>query len=218
MDSVKIEAELRIPTGRHTLPREEVARLQRERLLRSMIACSAEQGYQETTIADIVSLAETSRTAFYEHFESKEACFLAAYEQMAGAYIEALVASGREAATWEEALDVGLSTYFEWFSERPEVAAAFLVEIRKVGPRALEARAEVLDRVTFRLRLLGDRARHEQPELPALEDIAYASIIVTADELAYDYVRRGQTQRLVELAEPVQYLARLIFTGAAPTR
>jgi AcrR family transcriptional regulator len=214
VDSVEIAPPLRIPPGRHTLPREEVGRLQRERLLRAVIACSARSGYQGTTIADIVGLAEVSRTAFYEQFESKEECFLAAYAEMAAAMRGAVVASGAEAASWREALDVGVAAYFRWFSERPEVARAFLVEIRVVGGQALEARRGVLDAMTRRVRLLGERARHEDPSLPELDDIAYASVIATTDELAHDHVRRGRTSELTELIAPSQRLARYIFAGA----
>src|SRR5947209_14808937 len=173
MDSIEIDAPLRIPLGRHSLPPAEVARLQRERLLRSVIACSAHNGYQSTTISDIVARAEVSRTAFYELFESKEDCFLEAYAQMAAAMREAVVSSGRDAAAWREALALGIATYFQWFSERPEVAAAFLVELRAVGGRALEARADVIAQMTQRMRLLGERARREEPTLPKLAGIAY---------------------------------------------
>jgi len=214
VDSIKIDEPLRIPAGRHTLPPEEVARLQRERLLRSVIACSAENGYQGTTIGDIVARAEVSRTAFYDQFESKEECFLDAYRQMAAAMRDAVVGSGLEVDTWREALDLGIATYFRWFSERPEVAAAFLVEIRVVGGRALEVRSRVIERMSERMRLLGERARREDPRLPELDDVAYASIIATTDELAHDYVRRGKAAELTELIEPSQRLARYIFKGS----
>ncbi|MFL5884624.1 MAG: TetR/AcrR family transcriptional regulator [Thermoleophilaceae bacterium] len=213
MDSVEIEAPLRIPAGRHALPPEEVGRLQRERLLRSVIACSARDGYQSTTIADIVARAEVSRTAFYEQFESKEECFLTAYAETSAAMREAVVQSGRDAPAWPQALDLGIATYFTWFSERPEVAAAFLVEIRVVGGPALDARSRVLEQMTARVRLLGERARHEQPQLPELGDIAYMSIIATTDEMAHDYVRRGRTRALPELIAPSQEFARYVFQG-----
>ena len=213
MDSLEIDDPLRIPAGRHTLSAEEVARLHRERLVRAVIACCARSGYAATTIADIVARAEVSRTAFYEQFASKEECFLGAYGQMAAAMREAVVDSGRHAGTWQEALDLGIAAYFDWFSERPEVASAFLVEIRVVGGAALEARARVLEQMTHRLRLLGRRARREQPELPELDGVAYASIIATLDELAHDHVRRGKTARLTELIDPCQRLARYIFEG-----
>jgi AcrR family transcriptional regulator len=190
-----------------------VASRQRERLLRSVIACSATRGYQRTTIADIVGRAGVSRSAFYAQFESKDECFLAAYALMADSMREAVVASGRDVADWRRALDLGIATYFEWFSERPEVAAAFLVEIRVVGGAALEARARVLAAMTHRMKLLGQRARREQPELPELEDVAFTGIIATLDELAHDYVRQGRTAKLGELIAPSQYLARLIIAG-----
>lgn len=213
MDSVEIDALLRIPAGRHTLPPAEVARLQRERLLRSVIACSAKKGYRNTTIADVVARAEVSRTAFYEQFKGKEDCFLEAYAQTASALRRAVVDSGRDAPSWRDALDLGIAAYFEWFAARPEVAAAFLVEIRTVGGRALEARAEVLERMTDRLQLLGELARREEPRLPRIARIAYVSVIATTDEYAHDYVRRGKTHELHELIAPSQYLARYIFEG-----
>jgi hypothetical protein len=93
------------------------------------------------------------------------------------------------------------------------VAAAFLVEIRVVGGAALEARARVVAAMTHRMKLLGQRARREQPDLPELEDVAYMSIIATLDELAHDRVRRGRTGELGELIGPSRYLARLIIAG-----
>ena len=89
MDDFRIDQELLIPAGRHTLPPQEVSQRQRVRLQRAMASCACERGYRNTTIADVVRVAHTSRTTFYEHFTDKEACFLEAYEQMTGAFIRA---------------------------------------------------------------------------------------------------------------------------------
>ncbi len=89
MDSVKIGDELLIPAGRHTLQPDEVSARQRERLVRAMGLCVSEQGYVETTIADVVRMARTSRSVFYRHFEDKEQCFLETYRQMTEGRIEA---------------------------------------------------------------------------------------------------------------------------------
>jgi hypothetical protein len=132
---------------------------------------------------------------------------------MTAAMRQAVVDSGREVATWSEALDLGIATYFRWFAERPEVAAAFLVEIRVVGGDALEARSRAIQQMTDRVRLLGERARREQPDLPELDDIAYMSIIATTDELAHDYVRRGRARALPGLIGPSQDFARYVFGG-----
>jgi hypothetical protein len=68
--------------------------------------------------------------------------------------------------------------------------------------------------MTDRVRLLGERARREDPSLPELDHIAYASVIATTDELAHDHVRRGKARELTELIEPSRSLARYVFAGA----
>src|ERR1700742_623000 len=64
------------------MPREEAERNQRERLFAAMVATVAEKGYEATTVADLVNLSGVSRSAFYRHFDDKQACFLAAVEAM----------------------------------------------------------------------------------------------------------------------------------------
>ena len=44
-----------------------------------MAACVAARGYEAVTVADVVAVAGVSAT-FYEHFEGKRECFLAAYD------------------------------------------------------------------------------------------------------------------------------------------
>ncbi|EFV14444.1 TetR/AcrR family transcriptional regulator [Segniliparus rugosus] len=48
----------------------------RQRLLDALEQSVVERGLLNTTVADIVRRAATSRRTFYEHFESKEACYL----------------------------------------------------------------------------------------------------------------------------------------------
>ena len=70
----------RLPRGRHGLPREFVAQNQRERLLAALAECLEEKGYERTTVASIGKRAGVSKSDFYKQFESKDACFVAAYD------------------------------------------------------------------------------------------------------------------------------------------
>src|SRR6187397_991592 len=81
--------ERKLRPGRGT-PRAEAERNQRERLFAAMVATVAEKGYEATTVADLVKLSGVSRSAFYRHFEDKQACFLAAVDQMIGPALERL--------------------------------------------------------------------------------------------------------------------------------
>src|SRR5699024_12427863 len=49
----------------------------RQRLLDALAAAIAADGYRNTTVADIVRRARTSRRTFYQHFADKEGCFVA---------------------------------------------------------------------------------------------------------------------------------------------
>ena len=138
VDDVKINDDLLIPPGRHTLAPDEVEARQRERLARAMGQSVSEQGYADTTIADVVRIARTSRTAFYKHFADKEECFLATYQQMTNVRIAASLEAAAHCEAWDEKLDAGIATYFRWMAEHPEVAVTTVVEVHCAGPRALD--------------------------------------------------------------------------------
>lgn len=42
-----------------------------------MLECIVEAGYRDTTVADIVRVARTSRRSFYQEFADKQSCFFA---------------------------------------------------------------------------------------------------------------------------------------------
>jgi AcrR family transcriptional regulator len=48
----------------------------RDRLLDGLTASIGERGYRDTTVADIVRHARTSKRTFYEQFASKEECLI----------------------------------------------------------------------------------------------------------------------------------------------
>ena len=80
-----------LPRGRHNLSRDDVLDSQRTRLIRAMLDCVAERGYPATTVGDVVAAARCSRNAFYELFEDKEACYIAASDETGAQMLKALV-------------------------------------------------------------------------------------------------------------------------------
>src|SRR6478752_10530925 len=78
MDDSRDLRRWRLPRGRHGLPRELVIRSQRERLLAAVVRVTAAKGYESTSVADILEEAGVGRESFYELFEDKKDCLLAA--------------------------------------------------------------------------------------------------------------------------------------------
>jgi AcrR family transcriptional regulator len=58
-----------------TVTTTEEQRTFRRRLLDGLAESIVAIGYRNTTVADIVRRARTSRRTFYEHFDGKEECF-----------------------------------------------------------------------------------------------------------------------------------------------
>jgi AcrR family transcriptional regulator len=210
VESVEIEDDLLIPQGQHTLDPSQVGERQRERLLRAMASCVGMSGYADTTIADIVRVARTSRSAFYEQFADKEACFLAAYEQMTAGFITASLREAERVSGWQDKLDVGISTYFEWMAGRPEVAVSTVVEVHSAGRRALEARNRALRDWVRTLEGVAVLARRSGAEV-RLDDIAYLAIVLAAEAQVHDYARRGRVEHVTERSADVVALARSLF-------
>ncbi len=142
----------RLPPGRHGLSPDFVAENQRERLLNGVVEAVAEHGYNETTIARIAAAAKISRRTFYEHFEGKEDCFLAAYEMIDAHVRTAMLAAGDPAGPSPERVRERLAALLEVLSRDAAVASFYLVE-------PLVAGGEVATRYRDAMQLLAETIR-----------------------------------------------------------
>ena len=146
---------------------------QRERILDAAERLIAERGCAGTSIEAIVKAAGVSSVTFYEFFDGKEACFVAAFDRA----VEATAAELRQAApgelSWPEQISTGLRALLALVAAEPARARMCLVEAQTGGP-ALSARFEAaLDRVAARLRE-GRALDTAAPALPATLEEATA--------------------------------------------
>jgi AcrR family transcriptional regulator len=125
----------RLPRGRHGLSPDFVARNQRDRLIAALILTLAEVGYERTTVSMIGGRAAVSKSDFYKHFDSKDACFLAAYDTAVERIREAVVEACGAAATEEWALRVraGVVALLTLLAAEPQLAAIVLAEGLRAG-------------------------------------------------------------------------------------
>lgn len=71
------------------MPHEERYRRQRRNLLRAAARLASRRGYHGTRVSDIVSEAGLSKGTFYEHFDSKDDCFVELYRRANAGMIRA---------------------------------------------------------------------------------------------------------------------------------
>jgi len=105
------QADGRFPAGVRTLSPDLVRAIQRERLLASMVRTVAEVGYNALTVQNVLTRAGISRPTFYEQFEDKEACFIAAFDACAARMrrrVDAAVAAA--GSDWRGQLRSGIAS------------------------------------------------------------------------------------------------------------
>lgn len=200
----------RLPAGRHGLPREYVAANQRERIVTALADCVAERGFAATTVTQISKAAGVSRATFYEHFDDKEACFLATYEMVAS-HLEGLAEEAAEPpAEWPQKLRACLATLLGFLAAEPELARLAMIEPVAVGGGAAERYRAVL--VGFGRRLRSGRAA--APEGEGLPDAIEEALVGGVVALVVREIGAGRTERLERLLPGLLNLVLVPYVGA----
>ena len=131
------------PGGR-PLSRNQVDGIQRVRLLSAMATVAAEHGFLGASVGRVVECAGVSRRTFYELFDSREDCFLAAFAWGVGQARELVLQAYAGESSWREGVRMGTAALLGFFDSERELARVCVVEALGAGPVVLEQRAGVL--------------------------------------------------------------------------
>ena len=202
-------ADGRFPAGVRTLPPDLVKAVQRERLLIAMIGTATEIGFSALTVQDVLTRAGISRPTFYEQFEDKEDCFLAAFDSAARRMRERVDRAVAEAAPdWRAQLRAGVAELLRFIADEPEEARMAIVEARASSPVGLRRRDELLDGFA---RCIDALVREDLAEPPSA--IAAAGVVGGIESVLYARLQKGETGELETLLPSLMYFAVLTYAG-----
>jgi len=139
----------------------------RERLIAAMAAAIEERGYRETTVADVVRIARTSRRSFYEHFEDRDGCFLALFDTANDALMDQIGDAVAPDRPWAEQVDQALTAYLEGMTARPVLFFSFARELPALGQAGATRQRAVIERFASLLVGLVESGRRHQPQMGA---------------------------------------------------
>jgi AcrR family transcriptional regulator len=200
-----------LPAGRHGYSREQVAHHQRERLIAGLAEAVAEKGYAAVTLSDIVRHAKVSRRVFYANFESKEQCFLAAFEVVVGHLRELIAEAAAGETGWPAQAIAALRAAPAFLASEPDLARLCLLETRVAGPAATTRFNEAVAEAAPAL-AQGRAERPEGARLPAsTEDSTLGSLVA----LAQRKVAAGEAEQLGALLLEFAELLLLPYLGPA---
>jgi AcrR family transcriptional regulator len=187
-----------------------VAESQRNRIHQAMVEVVSVRGYPETRVVDVISVAGVSRKTFYELFESKEDCFLAAYDVLLGNLLadatDAFESKG--GAPWVERVAAALGALLEHLAQHPDEARFAIVEVLAAGPKALARRDAALRQFSGFL----ESGRSENSvDLPGITSIA---VIGGINELLYSEILHGAVGRLPSRLPDLMFWVTLPYLGS----
>lgn len=206
----------RLPRGRHGLSPEFVARNQRERLIAGLTEALYEVGYQKTTVSMIGRRAAVSKSDFYKHFESKDECFIAAYEAAIERIGECVTTACEESQgdEWPRRVAAAIDALLRQLSSNPALASITLVE-------GLRAGREVYDRYQSALESFVGLLHEDAPAAPQGRKAPEATGEAVVGGIASLLGRRvlaGEAERLSELFPEILEFTLAAYLGAERAR
>ncbi|MCL2770136.1 MAG: TetR/AcrR family transcriptional regulator, partial [Solirubrobacterales bacterium] len=166
------------------------------------------------SVAHVVKRSGVSRRTFYETFDGREDCFVAAFEQALAFATERVVAVYDPSAGWLQHIRAGLMALLSFLDEEPHLGRVLIVESLAGGPRLAARRAETMAMLTHVLDegAAASRAGVGLPELTS-EGVAGAVLTVLQNRLL-----DPQHGPFVVLANQLTSMVVLPYLGTAAAR
>jgi AcrR family transcriptional regulator len=112
----------------------------RRRLLDGLAESIVDVGYRDTTVADIVRRARTSRRTFYEHFAGKEECFVELLKDANAEMIREITEAVDVSAPWRTQVRQAIEAWINCAETTPGIVVSWIRDVPALGSsgRALQ--------------------------------------------------------------------------------
>jgi AcrR family transcriptional regulator len=128
----------------------------RRRLLDGLAESIVEIGYRNTTVADIVRRARTSRRTFYEHFAGKEECFIALLTDANAEMIRDITAAVDPQAPWEKQARQAIEAWIACTESAPEIVVSWIRDVPALGVAGRALQRDMMAAFTRMVQTLSD--------------------------------------------------------------
>jgi AcrR family transcriptional regulator len=137
------------------------------RLLDGLAASIVERGFRDTTIADIVRAARTSRRTFYEHFTGKQDCLIALLTEANAEMIRQIASAVDRTAPWPTQARQAVEAWITACESQPAITLSWIREVPSLGASARQLQRDGMQAFIVLVQTLCDtdefRAAHVGP-------------------------------------------------------
>jgi len=203
-----------LPRGQHGLSREYIAEHQRARLFAAVAAVLDSKGYAGATVSAVAGEARISKSDFYNQFESKDDCFLAAYDAAVGRLRGEVLLACAPHDGWAEGVCAGLAAALATLAAAPAEANLLLAEGLCAGP-------EVCARFRLLVESFVSHLSDGAPDLAAADRVTAATGEAVVGAIASLLGRRilaGEGAQLTRFFPELAEFALSPYVGVAEAR
>lgn len=162
-----------------------------------MVEAVARHGYAGTTLRELVALAGVSKSTFYDHFESKQDCFLTTFDEIVAQLSVRVGDAYRSGGDFRERLVRGLAAFMDLAVEEPAAASLAAVESLTLGAAGVEHR----DRASHAFEALIQQSFDHSSAERQVSPLTVRAIVAGIRGVAYRRLRSGRHRELPGLVE-----------------
>ncbi len=112
-----------------------------------MVHEASERGAGKVSVAHVVERSGVSRRTFYEIFDDRESCFLAAFDEAVARAATVVIAAYEQRGPWQARMRGALTALLELLDYDRDTGRLLIVESLAAGSKVLEHRERVLTRL-----------------------------------------------------------------------
>jgi AcrR family transcriptional regulator len=164
----------------------------RDRLLDGLAASIGERGYRDSTVADIVRHARTSKRTFYEQFANKEECLIELLRRNNDDLIANIQAAVDPEAEWQHQIRQAAEAYVDHIGSRPAITLSWIREAPALGTVARPLHRLAIEALTDMLVGLTDSPGFRRAQLPPISRPLGLILVGGLRELTALFVEDGR--------------------------
>jgi AcrR family transcriptional regulator len=131
------------------------------------------RGYAATSVARVIELAGVSRGTFYEQFENRRECLLAAYDAVSESFFDELTAACSDEFAWRDRAAAAIGAVVRFAGRRPEQVRLLALDTVAADLDAAHRALTGMDRMAALLRT----GREHYPKAVALPDVTERALV-----------------------------------------
>ncbi|MCX5042716.1 TetR/AcrR family transcriptional regulator [Aldersonia sp. NBC_00410] len=128
----------------------------RRRLLDALSASIADKGYANTTVADIVRGARTSRRTFYEYFPDRQSCLIALLADANATTIEQIGDAVDPDAPWRTQVRQAVQAWIDHTAATPTLTLSWIRDVPALGASARDLHWAAMESFVVMVQALSD--------------------------------------------------------------